>query len=563
MALSLRGNRFIYRFTPMFIPMLPRVVVLSALLLLGFGNSARLWAAGNEDPLRTPVNQVFQFMQSGTCSAWPDKSTSKATGYLWIPENCSKVRGLVIMCTNVPEHMLVGHPAIRRACEDNSLGLVWFVPSFWNFSGISKGLEKTQVGFLQQMLDGLAKVSGYDEVATVPWLPMGESGHLLMVTGVVDQRPEHCIAAVCIKNPQYLKDRTVPMLWTLGTAQEWGQTKGDIRNANHSIAGSYTSWSRGRGTWPLSLAIESGTGHFYCTDQMAQLFGKYIDSACKARLSDDGSPTLKPLDLEKGVLAHLPMPGYEDQQVIPYAQAAPADRGKPWFFDEATARQAQVVSQANWNAACQLPSLANGVNCTIDPFSFNSVTAINVTTDGEFSMTPVLLDKIPKGFVGEGEKLEQSPGRPIVEWICGTVAPSGNGKFRVALDRTWKSCACYMVVRKEASENVRCGVQPIAVRLTENKEGAPQVLTFGKIPDVRVGTPSIPLVATSSARLPVEFYVVAGPAIVQQGRLVFTKIPPRTRFPVSVTVAAWQWGKCKAPKVQMAGPVMQTFQILR
>ena len=85
------------------------------------------------EEMRSPENEVFQFMQSGTCTAWADSSKTNATLYLWIPENCKKLRGLVIMCTNVPEHMLVGHPAIRKACEANALGIIWSTPTFMNF----------------------------------------------------------------------------------------------------------------------------------------------------------------------------------------------------------------------------------------------------------------------------------------------------------------------------------------------------------------------------------------------------------------------------------------------
>ncbi len=122
---------------------------------------------------RSPVNQVFQFSQSASFT-YPNATVGNATAYLWIPENCKKVRGLVMFCTNCPEHMLVGHSAIRKACADNNLGLVWFVPTFWNFTA---GYETSNITFLQTVLDGLATKSGYSEVSTVPWLPMGESMH--------------------------------------------------------------------------------------------------------------------------------------------------------------------------------------------------------------------------------------------------------------------------------------------------------------------------------------------------------------------------------------------------
>ncbi len=534
---------------------------LLAYTLLGF--SAQALQASATEP-RSPENQVFQFSQNGTCSAWADGSTSKGTLYLWVPEECKKLRGLVILCTNVPEHMLAGHEAIREACTKNDLGLIWSVPTFWNFAKTAKGQEATNVAFFQELLDGLAKTSGYGEVATVPWLPVGESGHLLMVVGLIDQKPERCIAGICVKNPQYPKDRTVPLLWTLGTGQEWGQLKNDFRQAWKDQAESPKGWGNGRAEtgWPLSAAVEPGTGHFYCSDEMAVLIGKYITDAAQARLSDDGSPILKPVDLKAGVLANLPLPGVEDTAIIPYAGATPDQLKRPWFFTADLAKMAQDVSRTNWNADSQVPGFVAGENCEVKPFSFNSVTEVAVTTDSEFGLTSTLLDVIPEGFIGAGEKLATTPGAPVVEWICGPVVPAGEGKFRVALDRTWKTgAACYIIARKDGTASVRRSVQPAMVKLLENKEGAPQTITFDPIPDIAAGTESLPLAAKSDSGLPVSFFVVSGPAVVKDGKLVFTKIPPSSRFPLDVTVAAWQWGKSSEPKVKTADIVRQTFHI--
>jgi hypothetical protein len=509
------------------------------------------------EPLRSPVNQVFQFSFTGTCSAWPDGSTTRSAVYLWVPEKCKKIRGLVIMATNVPEHMLVGHPAIRKACEENDLGLVWAVPSFWNFGKGAKGQEKVNVDFLQQLVEGLAKVSGYDEVATVPWLPMGESAHLLMVTNLIDQRPERCIAGVCMKNPQYPKDRSVPMLWSLGTAQEWGQKKSDVRVTWLGKKG----WGRDA-TWPLSGLVEPCTGHFYCTDRMSEYFGKYISAAAKARLSDDGSPALKPVALEKGFLAWLPSQEDENPKVTAYAQTPPGERNKLWFFTEELAKEAQAFARVNWKAETQMPAAVSGVNCTVEPFTFqDSISLISVTTASEFSITGSMLDKIPEGFVGAGEKLAVTPGAPEVDWICGPMAPLGNGKFKIALDRSYKAAANYLVIKKEGTPTIRYSLQPVAIKLNENVEGNPQKITFDKISDVRAGTVSVPLRAKSDSGLPVEFYVEYGPAIIKDGKLVFTPIPPRSRFPVEVSVAAWQWGTPKPPKVKTAEIVKQKFLI--
>lgn len=540
-------------------------------------------AAADAPAHRSPANQVFQWAFTGTCGAWPDGSQSTATGYLWIPEDCGRLRGLLILGTNVPEHMLVAHPAIRSACEEKNLGIVWFVPTFWNFrkfpeqteaaeragpeakAALKRKLLDIHAGFLQTMLEGLAVVSGYDEVSAVPWIPMGESGHLLMVTGLVDARPDHCIAAICIKNAQGPEDRTVPMLWTFGTAQEWGQSQSDIRTAWRNVTGLYEGWSRGRAEshWPLSIAMEPGTGHFYCTDAMAELFGHYIRAAATARLSPDGGDTLASVNLDAGVVAELPVPGHEAAAITAYAQATAEERQRPWFFDETTARLSQRLSAEDWSAATRLPGFEAVEGCSVKPFSLNSVTDVDVESDGEFAVRGIVLDRMPDGFVGAGESLSTDRGPPTIEWICGPIVPLGDGRFQLAPDRTYPSTTSYIAAVLEGHKGLRRSLQPARVKPRENRAGLAQVIAFEGLPDVPEGTHHLPLVATSNAGLPVRFYVESGPAVVEGNRLVFTRIPPRAAFPVRVTVAAWQWGRRSEPQVQTAPIVRRSLAIVK
>ena len=78
-----------------------------------------------QEAMRSPVNKVFQFTQSGDFTGWADGSKTSARSYLWIPEECKKLKGLLILCANVPEQMLAGHEAMRKACAENDLGIVW------------------------------------------------------------------------------------------------------------------------------------------------------------------------------------------------------------------------------------------------------------------------------------------------------------------------------------------------------------------------------------------------------------------------------------------------------
>ena len=526
---------------------------------------------------RSPINQVFQFMVSDTCTAWADSSKTNSKLYLWIPENCKKLRGIVIMCSNVPEHMLVGHAAIRKACKSNDLGIIWGTPSFMNFrktvrdgKSLNMALEyKTAVNFLQQMLNRLAETSGYAEVANVPWLPMGESGHLLMVDALMENSPERCIAGVFIKNNHLPPmNREVPTLVAFGTAQEWGQDQVDIRTRWNDINDAYNGvldQRKQHPNWPLSYLIDGSSGHFDCSEKLANYFAHYIDLAAKARLSNDGSTQLKPVQLEKGFLADMPVPGHEHHTVTAFSKTQPEATALPWFFDRASALEAQSFAAINWKAATQIPAFLNDSG-NIAPFIFNGISKIvlsQMEEDGvTFTIKPILLDRIPDNFkVGAGDKLSKANETPILEWVCGQFRPLGNNRFRISLDRSWPNTANYIGVRQKGNDSIRSIFQPCGLTLPKNNSGKLQQITFNTIPDVTIGTKSVPLEASSDAGLPVEFYVVAGPAIIENGQLIFTKIPPSTKFPVKVIVAVYQWGKSKEPQVKTALPVEHTFYI--
>ena len=76
-----------------------------------------------------------------------------------------------------------------------------------------------------------------------------------------------------------------------------------------------------------------------------------------------------------------------------------------------------------------------------------------------------------------------------------------------------------------------------------------------------MSTKKVTLKGISDSGLPVYYYIKEGPAEVKGDQLVFTQIPPRAKFPVKVTVVAWQYGRSMEPKVQTAEAVEQSFYI--
>ncbi len=532
-------------------------------LALGLGFNA-LSAQQVTAAAHSPVNQVFQFMQTDTETGWADGAQTTATAYLWVPEKAKRLRGLLVMGSNVPENMLVAHPEIRAVAAKNDLGIVWSTPTFWYSK--AKGEDARVVAFLQRLLNGLAASSGYDEVATVPWIPMGESGHLLMVDALVEAAPERCIAGIWMKNPHLPPhNRSVPALVIFGTAQEWGQDKADYttRWNDTSFYKNVLAQRTQSPDWPLTFAMDGTSGHFDVSDRLVHYIVQYIDAVVKARLPEDAAMPLRKIDLGRGYLADLPLPGRDSNSPVAYGDVAAEKRGLPWFFTREEAAEAQAIGAIHWQAKSQLVGFVDGEG-HIAPFDFNGISSITPKMDADgitFHLHAVQLDALPANFVNAGAPLAKGPKPPVLEWESGAVAPLGGDALQVALDRTWRQQAIYYVGRSAGSADVRAAVQPVAIKLKANDQGAAQRITFAPIHDVKLGTKSLSLSANSDAGLPVRFFVVAGPATVEGNRLVFTPLPPRTKFPVKVTVAAWQWGRDSAPQVKTATTVRQEFLI--
>lgn len=535
------------------------------LLMTLFAALAASVAWGSSPAPAAQRNQVFQFMYTATRSDWADGAKTTATAYLWIPEHCEHLRGLIVMGTNVPEQMLAGNAEIRAAAAANDLGIVWSSPTFWYSK--AKNEDPTVVAFLQQLLDGLAQVSGYEEVATVPWLPIGESGHLLMVDALVEAAPERCIAGIWLKNPHLPPhNRSVPALVIYGTAQEWGQDKAEYTTLWVKNTDFYDRVIQERTQnpdWPLTFLIDGGSGHFDVSAQLVTYVAHYISAVSRARLAEKPGSEMQRIDLHRGFLADLPVPKHTGGAVQAYDSVAEAKRGLPWYFDRQSAAEAQAIASIDWQAQSQLIGFEDSAG-RVAPFDFNGISSITPQMDADgitFHLRPVLLDKLPENFLHAGEPLAMTKATPTLEWMCGAVEQVGGDALQVSMDRGYRQQAIYFVGRAAGADNIRAVTQPIAIKLQPNHEGAAQHIRFEPLKDVNLGVASVGLTAVSDQGLPVRFFVVAGPAKIEGGRLVLTAIPPRTKFPVEVTVAAWQWGRSVEPKVQTAETVRQTFEI--
>jgi hypothetical protein len=154
--------------------------------------------------------------------------------------------------------------------------------------------------------------------------------------------------------------------------------------------------------------------------------------------------------------------------------------------------------------------------------------------------------------------------------ICGPVLQTAPDTFeirfnRIGFDNPKRCNDIWLCLTYPGDGQYKKMVQQAELRFPlRNTRGETQQIDFPPIPDQHADASlgPIQLSAESTAHVPVHYYVREGPAEVDEhGILSFTAIPPRSKYPIAVTVVAWQWGRSIEPLLQSAEPVERTFLI--
>lgn len=201
-----------------------------------------------------------------------------------------------------------------------------------------------------------------------------------------------------------------------------------------------------------------------------------------------------------------------------------------------------------------------------------------------FKLGTAILDTVPpvssrlSGWSGlpAGSPIGHSTNGPIlIKRICGPVDQLSPDTFRVRFDRvgtnnivgqTRSRDMWFAAVHPGDASYVRAVQQSLLRIPLPLTSGTAQTITFPAIADSSIQTASIALSATTTGTAvhsssTVDFYVREGPAKVNGNTLEFTSIPPKSKFPIKVTVVATQYGRSIAPLLQTATPVVRTFSI--
>jgi hypothetical protein len=506
--------------------------------------------------------------------------------FLWIPPKCQRLRGVVLAQHNMEESSILETPKFRSAMAALDFGEIWCAPPFDHLFRFTEGAGDT----FNAIMEALAKESGYDELKYVPIVGMGHSAAASWPYYFAAWNPERTLAALSVSGQwPYFRDKQfapdiwgdrnidfIPCLETMGeyeSADTWSN-EGLKERAAHPLM-------------PLSMLACPAEGHFAATDKKAEFLAFYIKKAVQYRMGDavptGGPPKLKPIDPTKtGWLAERWRLNKE-----PTVPPAPVDqyKGDPksafWFFDEETVRAMEKYQAAYRGLKPQLVGYVQ--DGQVVPQKNNHL-QVNLKflpqNDGlTFKLSGSFYDTVPEGSPRPANWSKLAAGSPIghasgggpisIDRIGGPFERLAPDLFALRFDRTGmgdgkRPFELVFAATHPGDDEYKPAVQQAQMTIPDrNTAGRQQHISFPKIPDQPLGTEAVDLAAVSDSGETVYYYVLSGPAEVEENVLRIAPVPPRSRFPVKITVVAWQYGHSAEPKLKTADPVERSFYITK
>ncbi len=509
--------------------------------------------------------------------------------FLWIPPDCRQVRAVIVGQHNMLEEGILEHPNFRKELGRLGIAEIWITPVLDNWQNATNN-DVANRSF-DAMMKLFAHDSGYTELEFAPVIPVGHSAMASYPWNFAAWNPERTLAILSVKGD-------APQTTLVGNGRpnvDWGGRKIDGIPAL-MVMGEYEWWEdrltpalkfrAQHPAAPIAMLADAGRGHFDFSDQLVDYLARFIRKAAEQRLPVEGllnAPVkLKPVVPRQGWLLDR---WRKDEK--PHAPAAPFGKFSGdtndafWAFDREMAlltekfaanprgKQPQMIGYVqDGKVVPQTPDAHEQVRLKFLPLA-----------DGiTFKLDAVFLDAVAAGAnpvrwtgLTNGAPLGHARGGgPIrISRICGPVRQINDDTFalsfyRMGITGSRRTGDIWLLAEHPGDRKFKSAVQQSLLHIPVfNSEGAAQQISFPTIPNQKVGVKSVRLNATSDAGAKVYYYVREGPADIDGDTLRFTTIPPRAKFPVKVTVVAWQYGRTSEPRLKTAMPVERVFEIVK
>jgi len=500
-----------------------------------------------------------------------ETSKGEKAAFLWIPSDAKQVRGVVVGGMTLMEREFAKDKCIRQACADQQLAILF----------LKCGLGQAD---LQEVLNDLAKVSGYHDLIVAPLMFIGHSAGGPQAKALAVKMQARCFGLVQYRGGVPSGTDPVPpgipVLMMVGQFDEFG---GTMRNETGR-----ETWEGGRDAVAAfraqdqrhlaSIVVEPGAGHFAWTGRNASYLALFIRKAAEACIPATGLMSaeepiaLKKINHKTGWLTDLTIKTKSEFDPAPYEKYRGDKAKAAWHFDREMAEATIAYHAGGFGRKDQFIKWD-------DPYWVDAGTRFFFTKlkwvgDGQtFEVHPVYADVYPSQYKGRGPRWPNA-GKPVgrsnapilVRQVSGPVIATGPHNLRIQYDNlapaTEGSRVTFMAYSTGDTEyryTELVGMMPRG--FAGLKKGKEQTITFPPLDNLNVDSGPIKLKATSDSGLPVEYYVAYGPATIVDGKLCITKIPARAKFPIEVKVVAYQFGSGVEPLVKTAAPVEQTIRI--
>ncbi len=519
---------------------------------------------------------------------WQFSVTAQATNTrvdLYIPPTCERIRGAIVSLDNLVEKPLLEDSQIRAAAAAENLAIIWFArtPKARPFD---KGFHAKQGDdeLLSQVLADLAKVSGYDELTHVPLLTLGHSAAAPFAWEFAEAHPERTLGVIHFKSSlsrspkptEHSPIEGVPVLIVKGQFEEWSQPNPptDREASWQGVRKTALAFRMQNDRNLIGYLCAASDGHFESSPELTRILAMFIRKAAQRRIPAQ-EPTselndiaiLRPISPEEGWLTDSAMAFEPETANIASPADFQGDRAAAfWYFDRELAEAVRNFGGDQKGKAPQMVTMS--IAGKVLPLSTRGIveTRFQPLEDGRtFELSGDFFPKVPSGVLHDGDTLGHAAGPVVVQFVKGPAEQIGPATFRLRFDRTCftdRNSDLWFIASEPGNAKIRRADQACLISLPgKNSQGTPHTITFPEIGEQPLSRERVELKATTDSGLPVEYYVESGPAIIASNKLHFTTLPPRTRFPVKVTVVALQWGRTIEPLYQSAEPVPQTVWI--
>ena len=317
--------------------------------------------------------------------------------YLWIPEDCKRLRGLILAMKNLSEPGIIESPAVREVCRQQRVGILWVSEdraangfaktafnSGWGWPSVLTPDQRKEYDRVEkiakeigsnptpeqlkakadyiamrldldaraqkdfdEIMDTMARESGYEEIRRAPLFVVSHSmGGCLCwglpfymterIWGSIPFKTGGAWASCTLEKPDATMDG-VPLLYI-----NWHDPEGSIGVPRHWTWNLDITSNKGGRNGLSGQVIDWGASHFDVSDEICNLVAMFIRKAANYRLSDeipaDGFPKLKDLRPEQGWLASSLLNTNQQFEIAPYSDYKGDKSRAFWFFDEEMAK---------------------------------------------------------------------------------------------------------------------------------------------------------------------------------------------------------------------------------